>query len=70
MASLKFYLARAESKETAILFRLSYGAYEIVNGKKNYISLRYYTNESINPEFWNTKDGKAKEKKISATLRV
>ena len=64
MASLKFYLARAESKDkTAILFRLSYGAYEIVNGKKNYISLRYYTNESINPEYWNTKDGKAKETK-------
>ena len=61
MASLKFYLARAESKETAILFRLSYGAFEVVNGKKNYISLRYYTSETIQPKFWNTKEGKVKE---------
>ena len=64
MASIKFYLARATSKEkTSIYFRLYYGAYEIVNGKKKYLPLKYYTSESIDPAFWNANTGKAKESK-------
>ena len=64
MASVKFYLARATSKEkTSIFFRLYYGAYEIVNGKKKYLPLKYYTSESIDPIFWNTDTGRAKETK-------
>ena len=64
MSSLKFYLKRADAKEeTSIFFVLNYGAFEIINGKKKYLPLKYYTNESISPEFWNAKEGKAKETK-------
>ena len=62
MASIKFYLNRPDSKEkTAIFFRLSYGAYEITKGKRQYLSIRYFISESISPEFWDTKNGRAKE---------
>ena len=62
MASIKFYLKRASAKEeTSIFFLLNYGAYEIVNGKKKYLPLKYYTSESIDPVFWNPNTGKAKE---------
>ena len=62
MASIKFYLTRPNAKvETAIFFHLNYGAYEIVSGKKKYLPLKYYTNESILPEFWDTKSGHVKE---------
>ena len=62
MASIKFYLNNPKSKkETSIFFRLSYGAYEIVNGTKQYLGIRYFTSELIRPEFWDTKKGRAKE---------
>ena len=64
MASLKFYLNESKSKKkTSIFFRFSYGAYEIINGEKKYLSLRYFTSESIEPIFWNAKTGKVRESK-------
>jgi len=62
MASLKFYLKRPNAKtETAIYFLLNYGSYEIVSGVKKHLPLKYYTNESIEPKFWNAKTGRVKE---------
>lgn len=64
MASVKFYLKRPEAtEETAIFFLLNYGAYEIISGKKKYLPLKYYTDESIDPIFWNPKTGRVKETK-------
>lgn len=60
MASVKFYLYDAKAETTNIYFRLSYGAFEIVNGKKKYLPLQYYINESVEPKYWNTKQGRAK----------
>ena len=64
MASLKFYLNEPRSKKkTSIYFRFSYGAYEIVEGNKKYLNLRYFTSESIDPVFWIPETGRAKESK-------
>ena len=64
MASVKFYLTRANAKEnTAVFFICNYGAFEMVEGKKKYLPLKYYTDETINPEFWNREKGRAKETK-------
>ena len=61
MASLKFYLRDKTAKEkTSIFFLLNYGAFELVNGKKKYLPLKYFTNESINPEYWDKDNGKVK----------
>ena len=59
MATVKFYLTRPQSdKPTAIYFLLNYGAFTIQpNGKKKYLPLKYYTNESILPEKWDAKAG-------------
>ena len=52
MATVKFYLTRPKSdKPTAIFFLMNYGAYTILpDGKKKYLPLKYYTNETILPE--------------------
>ena len=54
MATVKFYLTRPKSdKPTAIFFLMNYGAYTILpDGKKKYLPLKYYTNETILPERW------------------
>lgn len=59
MATVKFYLTRPKSnKPTAIFFLMNYGAYTILpDGKKKYLPLKYYTNETILPERWDTKVG-------------
>ncbi len=62
MASLKFYLTRPESKKSGIFFLLSYGAFETVNGKKRYLPLKYYVDESIETAYWG--QGKAKETRL------
>ena len=62
MASFKFYLKRPKDKQpTAIYFTLSYGAFEIVNGRKRYLPLKYYTSEQIEPKYWNGKEGKVRD---------
>jgi len=62
MASVKFYLTRPKSKvKTSIFFRFYYGAYETVSGKKKYLPMKYYTDESVLPEFWDAKAGRVKE---------
>ena len=73
MATVKFYLTRPQSdKPTAIYFLLNYGAFTIQpNGKKKYLPLKYYTNESILPEKWDIKAGApiaptAKNKRINS----
>jgi integrase len=63
MASIKFYLNEPGARKTSIYFRLSYGTYEVVNGKKNYLNLRYFTSETIQPEYWDTKAGRARATK-------
>ena len=59
MATVKFYLTRPQSKApTAIFFLLNYGAFTLLpNGKKKYLPLKYYTDESILPELWDPKNG-------------
>lgn len=61
MASVKFYLKNPKGNSSSIFFRLNYGAYTIVNGKKRYLPMQYHTDETINPTFWNSKKGEAKQ---------
>lgn len=63
MASVKFYLRDSKAEKSSIYFFLNYGAYEIINAKKKYLPLKYYISESINPIYWNTKVGRAKQDK-------
>lgn len=61
MASIKFYLKRPKDKQqTSIYFMLNYGAFQIVNGRKKYLPLKYYTSETIDPKYWNLKDGRVR----------
>lgn len=59
MATLKYYIRPPKNGKSNIFFRLSYGAFDMVNGKKRYRPLEYYISESIDPKFWDKKDGKA-----------
>ena len=61
MASVKFYLSKPEATSSSIFFRLNYGAFKFVNGNKKYLPLQYHTDEVINPAFWNSKKGEAKQ---------
>lgn len=63
MATVKFYLKEPKAEKSGIYFFLNYGAFEIVNGKKKYLPLKYYVNESIKPEYWNKDKGRAKQDK-------
>lgn len=63
MATLKFYIKDTKSDKTSIYFLLNYGSFEVINGKKKYTPLKYYINESINPDYWNNKTGRAKQDK-------
>lgn len=55
MATVQFKIrpTKNKDKECNIYFRLSYGAYEIISGKKVYKPLDYYISESIIPKYWN-----------------
>ena len=33
-----------------------------MQGRKKYLLLKYYTSEQIEPKYWNSKDGRAREK--------
>ena len=59
MASFKYYIRKPINGKASIYFRLSYGAYEIVKEKKRYTPFEYYISESIEPKFWNKKEGKS-----------
>ena len=61
MATVKFYLKNPKSNTSSIFFRLNYGAFELANGKKRYLPLQYQVDETINPAYWNTKKGEAKQ---------
>ena len=61
MATVKFYLNTPKKANSSIFFRLNYGAFEIVNGKKRYLPLQYHLDETINPVFWNSNKGEAKQ---------
>ena len=61
MASVKFYLNTLKKTSSAIFFRLNYGAFEIVNGKKRYLPLQYHLDDTINTAYWNSKKGEAKQ---------
>lgn len=63
MATVKFYLKEPKAEKSGIYFFLNYGAFEMVNGKKKYLPLKYYVNESIKPEYWNKDKGRAKQDK-------
>lgn len=62
MAKVRFYLTNPKSKsETTVFSMINYGLFEIVNGKKKYLPLKYYTPVSILPKLWNDKLSRAKE---------
>jgi len=61
MASVKFYLNKPKAISSSIFFRLNYGAYEIIKGKKRYLPLQYHLDETINPAFWNSNKGEVKQ---------
>lgn len=59
MSSIKFYLKNKNEELTSLFMRVNYGAFELIDGKKRYRPLKYYINESIEPKFWNIKEGRA-----------
>lgn len=61
MASVRFYLKEPRKKRSSIFFRLNYGAFKFVNGKKQYLPLQYQIEETIEVEFWSNKKGEAKQ---------
>ena len=61
MATVKFYLNTPKKASSSIFFRLNYGAFEIVNGRKKYLPLQYHLDETINPTYWNSNKGEAKQ---------
>lgn len=61
MATLKFYLKNPKNATSTIFFRLNYGAFEFVDGKKRYLPFQYQIDETIEPKFWNVKECKARE---------
>ena len=58
MANISFFLTRPKAKTSGIFFLFSYGAFEMKDGKKKYLPLKYYIDEQIEPAFWG--NGKAK----------
>jgi hypothetical protein len=58
MANICFFLTRPKAKKSGIFFLFSYGAFEMKNGKKRYLPLKYYIDESIEPANWG--NGRAK----------
>ena len=58
MAKISFFLTRPQAKTSGIFFLFSYGAFEMKDGKKKYLPLKYYIDESIEPSNWS--NGKAK----------
>lgn len=60
MAIIKFYLKRPDESETVVFARFSISEPLLINGKLKYDYMKYYTSESINPIFWNSKTCRAK----------
>jgi len=58
MAKISFFLTRPGAKTSGIFFLFSYGAFEMKDGKKKYLPLKYYIDESIDPANWS--NGRAK----------
>jgi integrase len=58
MANISFFLTRPKEKTSGIFFLFSYGAFEMKDGKKKYLPLKYYIDESIDTANWG--NGKAK----------
>ena len=50
MANISYFLTRPKAKSSGIFFLFSYGAYEMRDGKKKYLSLKYYIDEQIDTE--------------------
>lgn len=61
MATVKFYLKSPKQSNSSLFFRINYGAFKIVNGKKQYLPLQYQIDKTINPTFWNSKKGEVKQ---------
>ena len=61
MANISFFLSRPKAKTSGIFFLFSYGAFEMRDGKKKYLPLKYYIDESIDTANWG--NGKAKSVK-------
>jgi hypothetical protein len=61
MANMCFFLTRPKAKTSGIFFLFSYGAFELKDGKKKYLPLKYYIDESIEPANWGK--GRAKASK-------
>jgi integrase len=58
MANLNYFLTRPKAKKSGIFFVFTYGAFEMRDGKKRYLPLKYYIDEQIEPSNWG--NGKAK----------
>lgn len=63
MATVNFYLNKPKAVSSSIFFRLNYGTYEIVNGKKKYLPLQYHLDETINPAYWKKEKGEVRRLK-------
>ena len=62
MAKVRFYLHNKKEPETLIFARLHFKYFEIDgNGEKKFKTLKFSTGETINPEYWNPKNQRARE---------
>ena len=70
MANVKFYLNTPKKVNSSISFRINYGAFEIVNGKKRYFPLQYHLDEVINTAYWNSNKGATNKSSKKPLLKI
>ena len=64
MANVTFYLKEKQNLSSLIFARFSFNYYEVdIQGKKIFKTLKYSTQETINPSYWDKKKHRAKETK-------
>ena len=64
MTKIRFYLKNQHiNKETSIFMLVHCGCFQVKNGQKKYLPLKYYIGESIRPSHWNKRTNRARELK-------
>lgn len=64
MTKIRFYLKNQHvNKETNIFMLVHFGYFQIKNGQKKYLPLKYYTGISIHPQHWNKRINRVRELK-------
>jgi integrase len=64
MTKIRFYLKEPQArKDTCLFMMINYGRYTMVKGRRQYLPLKYYIGENINPIHWNRRTNRAKETK-------